>query len=60
MTYVEKIHKYTVTTKINGQVNSRTAYTGTFPQLKQHVTAVGKRWHDTFGFPLVVTFDQVA
>lgn len=60
MSYAEKIHKYTVTTKIGDHENSRTSYTGTYPQLKQHVTAVGKRWHSTFGFPLVVTFDQVA
>lgn len=60
MSYTEKIHKYTVTTRIGEHVNSRTAYTGTFPQLRQHVAAVDKRWHDTFGFPLNVTFEQVA
>ena len=59
-TYVERVHKYAVTTAIKGAPGRTTYYTGTFPQLKQHVSAVSKRWHDTYGFPIAVDFEQVS
>jgi hypothetical protein len=58
--YVEKVHKYAVKAAITGAPARTTYYSGTFPQLKQHVSAVSKRWHETYGFPIGVTFEQVA
>jgi hypothetical protein len=60
MSYVEKQHRYLVSTSVNGGEFGKSIYTGTFPQVQQHVAAERARWQRQFGFPAEIVYGQVS